>query len=413
MKKSAQQLRKEIRTLRQANGQLLKINKHLRKLVLKDTNTGLFNRRYLKEALVRELSYSRRHDVPFSVMIMDVDYFKSINDAYGHQFGDLVLRHLAHKIKTIVRRHDTVVRFGGEEFIIIAPKTDREKALALGHRILDSVGTYNFGDKRCVINLKVSIAVSSYPEDGVIVDGMDLIYIADQILHRAKEFGGNQVYSSKNAGRLMAGENGETDIRNLKTKIYRLTKRANQSVVEVAFAFAKTIGLKDRYTSRNMEIGVHYAKEIAKQLGLNHDTIELIRQAAVIHDLGKVGISSEILSKKAKLTSHEYKIVKKHPEIATYLIRPIKFLQEVIPFVLHHHERWDGNGYPNGLKGEQIPLGARIIAVTDVYQSLISNRPYRKAYTKQKAIEIIKSGSGIEYDPKVLNAFLNVLSREK
>jgi len=400
--------------LRKIVASLTKENRRLKRLVLRDINTGLFNRRYLEEAIARELSYARRHDQPFSVMIMDIDYFKSINDAYGHQFGDLVLKHLAYKIKNIVRRYDTVIRFGGEEFIIIAPRADRIRALALGRRILDSIDSYNFGDKKCVINLKVSIAVSSYPEDGVIIDGMDLIYIADQILHKVKEYGGNQVYSSEDMEKESIGVGAELDssIKSLETKVQRLTKRANQSVVEAIFAFAKTIGLKDRYTAKNVERAVHYAEKIAKEMNLPNDTIELVRQAAILHDLGKVGIGAEILCKKAKLTREEYEMVKKHPQIASSIIRPVKFLRHIIPFVLHHHERWDGKGYPNGLRAEEIPIGARIIAITDVYQSLIANRPYRKAYSKQNAIEIIKKGSGVEYDPRVVNAFLSVLRKD-
>jgi diguanylate cyclase (GGDEF)-like protein len=413
--KTRKQLLKAIAALRQANTFLVKANKRLKRLVVKDSNTGLFNRRYMEEAIARELSYSRRYNQPFSVIMLDVDYFKSINDAYGHQFGDLVLKHLAHKIKDIVRRYDTAVRFGGEEFIIIAPRTNRAKALALGRRIMGCVGSYNFGDKKCVINLKLSMAISSYPEDGVIVDGMDLIYIADQILRKVKEYGGNQIYSSVDMRKRLSVRKGERDgdIKSLKTKIQRLTNRANQSVVEAVFAVAKTIGLKDRYTAKSAGAAAHYAEQIAKEMNLPKGQVELVRQAAILHDLGKVGISAQILCKKGKLTSEEYERVKKHPQIASYLIKPVKFLRQIVPFVLYHHERWDGKGYPKGLKGQEIPIGARIIAVTDVYQALVANRPYRKAYSPKEALRIIKNGSGVEYDPSVVSAFLNILSKGK
>jgi HD-GYP domain-containing protein (c-di-GMP phosphodiesterase class II) len=314
-----------------------------------------------------------------------------------------------------VRRYDTAVRFGGEEFIIIAPRTNRAKALALGRRIMGCVGSYNFGDKKCVINLKLSMAISSYPEDGVIVDGMDLIYIADQILRKVKEYGGNQIYSSVDMRKRLSVRKGERDgdIKSLKTKIQRLTNRANQSVVEAVFAVAKTIGLKDRYTAKSAGAAAHYAEQIAKEMNLPKGQVELVRQAAILHDLGKVGISAQILCKKGKLTSEEYERVKKHPQIASYLIKPVKFLRQIVPFVLYHHERWDGKGYPKGLKGQEIPIGARIIAVTDVYQALVANRPYRKAYSPKEALRIIKNGSGVEYDPSVVSAFLNILSKGK
>ncbi len=424
----AAKLNKDIDRLRSANERfkdtnerldeinkfLLRSNKRLRRLSLKDSNTGLFNLRYLEDAIERELSYARRNDLPFSVMLMDIDYFKSINDAYGHQFGDLVLKHLAQRIKAIVRRHDTVIRFGGEEFIIITPRTNKITTVALGNRILEAINSCNLGDKERVISLKISIAVASYPEDGPIMEGMDLIFAADQVLQRVKEFGGNRVYCSDITGKRQPCPQIDTaaDVKTIKTKVQRLTKRANQSVVEAVFAFAKSIGLKDRYSVKSVEKAVHYAEEIARELGLPRNKIELVRKAAALHDLGKVGINENILCKKAKLSHEEYEAIKKHPKIAAHIIKPIKFLSDVIPFVLHHHERWDGKGYPDGLKGEKIPIGARIIAVMDVYQSLTANRPYRKAYSKEEAMKIIERGSGVEYDPAVVTAFLAVLKRE-
>ena len=424
----ASKLRKEIRRLEKANKQLedsnkrmnevnrffLKSNNRLRRLALKDPNTGLFNRRYLDDAIERDLSYARRSGQSFSVMIMDIDYFKSINDAYGHQFGDLVLKHLAQKIRSMVRRHDTIIRFGGEEFVIIAPRTDKRKAVALGQRIMDAVNSSNLGDKKRIISLKISVAVTSYPEDGSVVDGMDMIYVADRILHRVKELGGNKVYCIDNIGdyNIPQGVDGRSDVKIIKTKVQRLAKRANQSVVEAVFAFAKTIVIKDRYSAKNVETAVRYAEAIAKELGLSKKKIEFVRKAAILHDLGKAGVNEDILCKKTKLSNEEYETIKKHPKIATTIIKPAKFLNEIIPFVLHHHERWDGKGYPDGLKGEEIPKGAGIIAVMDVFQSLTANRPYRKAYSREEAMKIIERGAGVEYDPAVVTAFLNVLRRE-
>ncbi len=406
---------KKNRELRRLNQALTKSNKRLKKLILKDFHTGLYNRRYLEDAIARELSYSRRHAVPFSVIMMDIDYFKSINDAYGHQFGDIILKHLAKRIREMVRRHDTVIRFGGEEFIIVAPKTDRATGTMLAKRILQDINSNNFGNKKHTIKLKVSMAVASYPEDGIVVEGMDLIYLADQILRRVKEYGGNRVYSHLNMGKYIDDEESGkvTDVRFLKKKVERLAKRANQCVVEAIFAFAKTIGLKDRYTARHSESIVTYSEEIANELGLSKKNIDLVRKAAMLHDLGKAGIAEEILRKKAKLSIDEYATIKNHPKIGADIIKPVKFLHDIVPLLLHHHERWDGKGYPNGLKGEEIPIGARIIAITDVYKSLVSNRPYRKAYSKDEAIKLIEKGAGTQYDPDIVGIFLKIIKKEK
>jgi len=148
-------------------------------------------------------------------------------------------------------------------------------------------------------------------------------------------------------------------------------------------------------------------------LNLSQDEALLVRQAAILHDLGKIGISEKILLKKGSLSRKEFNEIKKHPEIGVDIIRPVHFLHGIIPLMLYHHERWDGKGYPNGLKAEQIPVGARIIAVADSYQALTSDRPYRRAYSEEDARTIMKKSSGTQFDPKIVDAFLNILEQEK
>lgn len=402
--------------LEKLNRELMKSNKKLRQLTLRDPHTDLYNHRYLEEVLEAEFYRARRHAHPLSVIMLDIDYFKSINDVYGHRFGDLVIKQFAKQLRRMVRRYDIVIRFGGEEFVIISPGTDRLTAFTLAQRILEAINLYNFGDRKQILKLKLSVAVVSYPEDKI-TTGMGLVDIADKILHKVKEDGGNRVYSSMDMKKkkvfIREKEEQSPKVRLLKERIEKLTKQANQNLIEAIFAFAKTIELKDRYTGEHVERTVHYATEIAKAIGLSKDEIEHISQASVLHDLGKIGISEKILLKQSKLTKKEFEEIKKHTQIGADIIRPIRLLHDVIPLILYHHERWDGKGYPNGLKGEEIPVGARIIAIADVYQALISDRPYRKAYTKKKAIEIIKNSAGTQFDPRLVRVFLKILGKEK
>jgi len=199
----------------------------------------------------------------------------------------------------------------------------------------------------------------------------------------------------------------------LKKEVSEHTKQTNQSFTEAIFAFTKTIELKDHYTGEHVENTVWYATEIAKILGLSEGDIERIKKAAILHDLGKIGISEKLLNKRSKLTKREFEEIKKHPQIAIDIIRPVHFLHDVIPLILHHHERWDGKGYPSKIKAEEIPIGARIISVADAYQALTSNRSYRKAYSKKKAIEILKKESGTKYDPQIINIFLKITKKKK
>jgi len=398
------------------NKALSKANEGLKHMALRDSHTGLYNHRYFVGAIEAELERAKRHSGELSVIMMDIDYFKSINDVYGHQFGDAILRQFAKLLKNEVRLYDIVVRFGGEEFIIISPNTGKSEVSILAHRLLNTIGLHSFGDKKHSLKIKVSAAICSYPSDKRINNAADFVDTADRILDKAKEAGGNRVYSladlEAHKGTQRAPE-AEPTVDELKEKIKKLTVRGNQSVVEAIFAFAKTIELKDRYTGEHVEKTIFYVTGIAQALGLPKDEIEVIKEASALHDLGKIGIPEKILLKPGKLTKREREVIKEHPQIGVDIIRPLHFLRDIIPLIRHHHEWWNGKGYPDRLRKDRIPLGARIVAIADVYQALTSDRPYHKAYSKEEAIKIIRDGSGTQFDPKIVETFLDVLEKEK
>ncbi|MCX5700262.1 MAG: diguanylate cyclase [Candidatus Omnitrophica bacterium] len=395
--------------------ELLKSNKRLKELSLIDSHTGLYSYHYLGQAIEAEFQRAKRYAHPFSVLMLDIDYFKSINDVYGHEFGDLVLKQFAGQLKRIVRRYDVVIRFGGEEFLIISPGIDRDQGFVLGQRILSAMSLYNFGDRKSTIKLKISLSVVSYPEDSC-TRGMSLINLADNILGKAKESGGNRVFTSLDINKSKSDETkkrGSFFVKVLQNRINKLNRKSREGLSEAIIAFAKTIEIKDHYTGEHVEHTVKYTTEISKRLGLTKDEIELVKQASILHDLGKIGVSEKVLLKKGKLTTPEYAEIKKHPQIAADILRPIQSLRRLIPLILYHHEKWDGSGYPSGIKGDDIPIGARIISVADVYQALTSNRPYRKALKKEKALKIIKAGSGTQFDPRVVDCFLAIIQKKK
>lgn len=190
LRESNARLKKLLSRLEASNRTTLQLNNKLSKLALKDPHTGLYNRRHFNETLEKELALAKRHAQSLSVIMMDIDYFKSVNDVYGHPFGDLVLKQFTQKLQKAVRRYDILFRLGGEEFVMISPRTDRPTGLLLAKRLLKTINAHSFGNKAHVLKLKVSVSVASYPEDGVVIRGLDLVNLADRILNKVKEYGG-------------------------------------------------------------------------------------------------------------------------------------------------------------------------------------------------------------------------------
>ncbi|HDZ76585.1 MAG TPA: HD domain-containing protein [Candidatus Omnitrophica bacterium] len=264
--------------------------------------------------------------------------------------------------------------------------------------------------------MKLTGAIVSYPENKV-TKGMDLIELADHLLNKAKESGGNRVYTSTNTKRgkqtFLEDSQDIYNVKSIKNKIDSLTKRAYKSLMEEVYAFTKISALKDGYTEASLEKSIHYAAEIARRLQLPQNQIEDINRACLFRGLGKIAIDEKILHKDSGLTNSEFDEIKKYPQLGVDIIRPIQFLHDVAHLILCHHERMDGSGYPCGFKKETIPLGARIVGLVDVYQAITSDRPYRKARSKDEAIKIIKSGSETQFDSKIVGVFLSILQNEK
>lgn len=384
----------------------------LKELSLKDPLTGLYNYRYLEERLSSEFKRAKRYLLPVSLAMIDIDYFKSVNDIYGHSSGDALLKDVAQYLIKSVRGNDIVIRYGGEEFLIILPDTNKEGAIIFGERLLEKMNEHIFAPQGKKIQLKFSMGISSYPETGVDTES-GLLSSVDKALRDAKETGGKRlsVFSPINTQELedIVKDGGKANVAKLKEKLFKTESRANQTMLESIFAFAKTIETKDYYTSEHSENMVSIVTGIGKKLNLTKRALEDLQRAAILHDLGKIGIPDNILHKDGRLTKKEFEEIKKHPKLGAEIIRNVHFLNGVVPIVLYHHERFDGLGYTCGLKGRAIPLGARIVAIADVYQALISDRPYRKAYSKKEALKIIEEGSGSHFDPEIAKVFLEIM----
>lgn len=381
----------------------------LKELSLKDPLTGLYNYKYLRERLFSEFNRAKRYIIPLSIIMLDIDYFKSINDIYGHKYGDSMLKEFSRKLLSSTRNIDVVMRYGGEEFLILLPDTNQEGAIIVGLRLLDILTQHIFDPKRNKIKLKIAMGLSSFPENGVATES-EFLDSVNKALRDSKEMGGNKLCAYNNISekevKTIIKKGGEENIDILKEKISKMEHRVNRVLLESIYGLAKTIEARDYYTGEHAESMVSIVEMIGKALKLPENDLKNLEHAAILHDLGKVGIPDNILHKKGKLTKKEFDIIKGHPKIGAEIIRPIHFLRDVATIILHHHERYDGMGYSSGLKGKEIPLGARIIAVADVYQALISDRPYRKAYSKKEALRIIKDNAGTHFDPEIVKVFM-------
>jgi len=381
--------------------------KRLRDLSSRDSLTGAYNYQYLIERLGIELKHAKKYIFNLSLIMLDIDYFESVNDTYGYRSGDKALREFSDHITKFARENDVVMRYGGATFVILLPDTDKKGAVSLGQRLCENIQKHPFHLKKGKIKLKISIGVTTFPEDGIdSVSGV--LEAAGRAVHEAKEAGGNRVAFAERTAKDIKNIPLPKDIKldDLKMRLKKTGKKLDQTLWDSIYALAKTIEAKDHYTGEHAEKMISIVKGIAKELNLSNKDIVNLERAAVLHDLGKIGISDKILLKKGKLTKKEYAEIKRHPNIGAEIIRSIHFLKEVVPLILHHHERFDGMGYNYGLKGKNIPIGARILAIADVYQALISDRPYRKAFSKKEAIKILLAGAGTQFDPTVVGALL-------
>ncbi|MDD5194226.1 MAG: diguanylate cyclase [Candidatus Omnitrophica bacterium] len=388
-------------------------NRHrrLEKLVLVDPLTDCFNWRYFLRRAQQELSRARRHMQHLSFIVIDIDHFRQINEMYSFQFADSAIKEIADILRNNLRQEDILTRWREDEFFIILPYQSRPGAYKVGLRIKDKISSHRFKYGKISLRLKVSVCMLSFPEDKVF-NVKDVINALEKCLIAVKRKGGDTAVAYSQPGPVVVQEvKKEPTVEELKTKIDRLNSLLNRDLLEMIFGFARAIEAKDSYTGHHVEDTSLLAEKIAEELKLSGTDAENVKRAAVLHDLGKVGIEESILSKKGPLTSKEREIINAHPWIAAEILREIHGLRGAIPAILYHHERYDGKGYPIGLKGEEIPLSARIVAISDVYQALITDRPYRKAFTKKEALNIIKQESGKQFDPKIVKVFLKVIRR--
>ncbi len=370
-----------------------------------DALTGVGSRKLLEDKLQYEAARAKRYKSTFSVAIVDLDNFKTINDVLGHGTGDEALRKVAECMKSQKRTPDVLARYGGDEFVILMPETKAEDAVILLERIRAKVQQL-----RVTENLPMTIScgiAQCLPQSGDAES--EVIRRADIALYEAKSAGRNCVKRwDKTMTKTIDSDDIEIEkIRKLKRRVSGLSEQAEQMFIESIWGLVQTLEAKDSYAQKHSDNVICYCAGIARMMKLPPKQQEIIHNAAMIHDIGKIGIPDSILSKPGSLTPRERNIVEQHPLIAVRILEKMSFLEQEIAIIQSHHEKWNGNGYPHGLSNNAIPLGARILAVADTFDALTSERSYHKAMPVDDAIRILVDSSGYDYDPQVVKAMFS------
>ena len=369
-------------------------HKELTRLSTTDGLTGLYNHRELQRHLEDEIKRARRYGFPLSLVMIDFDYFKKINDTYGHQSGDVIIRAIGTVILREIRGSDFAARYGGEELAIVLPETGSAEAFVFSERvrkIIQQLPITVLSDE--TVYVTVSIGVASFPEDAS--NREDLINTADQALYFAKGKGRNKV--------ILYGETIKALIESKPINAETLMAQAEEWIFK---DLATSVEAKLPFRRGFFESVTSAALEIARSLKLSDIEIEELRIASMLYEIGALNVPSNILLKEGPLTEEEWAIVKGHPEAGVKLLSKIFKIQNILPVILHHQERYDGTGYPSGLKGEEIPFMARIITVADAYQAMTSVTPYRRKMTEEEAIDVLRRNSGTQFDPAIVETFI-------
>lgn len=390
-----------------------------------DSLTTLYNRRYFEEFLDKEVIRAKRMNQPFTLIALDLDYLKQINDKYGHSYGDLAIQTVADVLKKNARSIDIAARMGGEEFNLLLPGVDSNGGLIAAERIRAAIAECELEQ---IGQITASIGVATFLEHSNNAD--ELLELADQAMYKAKRNGRNQVQIAKSIAEVSWQEIAiDTFVKvlskqkiripkdissNLEKQLTKSVSKEGSTPQEMLYSVADMLAksYNPKHTKGTTKSKVQLATKLAKLFNLPSEDIDKLRIATLLYDVGNLMIPQEVLQKKEPLTEAEKEEIKKHPVIAAReILKPISEIQDIIPIIEHHHENWDGTGYPGNVAGNDIPLSSQIILIIDAYFALTEPRSYRDALTPKEAIELINKDANKKWNPELVKEFVNFIEK--
>ncbi len=386
--------------LRQAFSQLADRVADTWSLATVDPLTGIANRQAVLARLDEELLRANRYRRQLSVIIIDLDHFKRLNDAHGHAAGDAVLRHVGQRLAASVRSVDVAGRYGGEEFLVVLPETGPDAAASLAEKLRRVVGG---AEVRLPDGELVSVTLSAGVAGGTgdVLDLDALVRDADAALYSAKALGRDQVYVFRETG-----DDGTVRRAPISSEARSRALDVGRSAMDAAQdALIAALAGREAWSGKPSTMIAEASVALGRAVDLPNGELERIRTASLLHDLGKLAIPDDILGRPGDLAISEWRVVTEHPKIGQVVLEQAGALRDAATIVLHHHEWYDGRGYPHGLTAADIPIGARIVSIVDAYEAMISGRPYRAAISHEAALAELRRQAGIQFDPDLVEVF--------
>jgi diguanylate cyclase (GGDEF)-like protein len=390
-----------------------RLQERLRRAALTDGLTGLWNHAQFRDLADREFARTRRYGGTAALLMLDLDHFKAVNDTYGHEIGNLVLEATARHLVTMVRDTDVVARYGGEEFAVICPETNLDDAAHLAERIRQTIPQHVQVASHPQLRVTASIGVSA-THDPRVNSVRDLVDLADQALYVGKRGGRDQVVRSDAlADQPPLAHVEHSEVERLQKQVVSLSMQAKELCLQSVWALVQALEARDRFTAWHSRNTTFYAVALAEALGLPRTLCDAVANAAMLHDLGKIGIRDEVLQSTAVLTPEQAAAMRQVPLMTCKILEPLKVFETETLIIRHLRERYDGTGYPFGLVGRAIPIGSRVLAVAETFDALTSERPHRPSLALDAAQAVIVAEADRQFDPQITGLLARVVAEQR